>query len=347
MTKKTLTPQRKRATASDVARVAGVSKWTVSRAFTAGASISNTARVQVLAAAESLGYRPNLLARSLSQKRTHIVGVAIDQLKNPHAMLLLDEVTKQLQLRGYMALLLNITEGKHYQSVMMMADQLQVDGILFLGTILTDELITIAHDTHHIPLVQVGRNTDGQPLDMVNIDGYQAGWEIGKLLLAQGCQRFGYMKGPDTPSSHLLRMDGYRAALTAAGKDLNVELVVGQYDRQLGYQTMENYLRSVSTQDRVDALFCENDILALGAMAALRATAENGAIAIVGFDDIDEASAPEWQLTSYSQRTDRLINEALNRLIDGEATEQGEWRQGELRIRRSHLLPSPASVRGG
>ncbi|MCU5774526.1 LacI family transcriptional regulator [Erwiniaceae bacterium BAC15a-03b] len=337
MTKKSDAIPHKKATATDVARLAGVSKWTVSRAFTAGASISDSARVEVLAAAKRLGYRPNLLARSLSQKRTHIVGVAIDQLQNPHAMLLLDEVSKQLQLRGYMALLLNITEGKHYQSIMAMADQLQVDGILFLGTILTDELITIAHDMHHIPLVQVGRNTDGQDLDMVNVDGYQAGQQIARLLLEQGYQRFGYMKGPDTPSSHLLRMDGYRDALLAAGKQLDTELIAGHYDRQRAHQTMADYLRATAASERVDAMFCENDILALGAMGALRTVGQQNAVAIVGFDDIDEASAPDWQLTSYSQGTGRLIHEALNRLIDGEASEEGEWRQGELRVRRSHL----------
>lgn len=113
-----------KATASDVAEKAGVSKWTVSRAFTPGASISDSARESVLAAAAELGYRPNLLARSLSQKRTHIIGVAIDEMKNPHSMMMLDMVTKQLQTRGYMALLLNITAGENYRAVMAMADQL-------------------------------------------------------------------------------------------------------------------------------------------------------------------------------------------------------------------------------
>lgn len=125
-----------KATASDVAEKAGVSKWTVSRAFTPGASISDSARESVLAAAAELGYRPNLLARSLSQKRTHIIGVAIDEMKNPHSMMMLDMVTKQLQTRGYMALLLNITAGENYRAVMAMADQLQVDGILFTATVL-------------------------------------------------------------------------------------------------------------------------------------------------------------------------------------------------------------------
>jgi DNA-binding LacI/PurR family transcriptional regulator len=337
MKKKSEAALHRKATASDVAMLAGVSKWTVSRAFTPGASISEKARVQVEAAARTLGYRPNLLARSLSQKRTNIIGVAIDELKNPHSMLMLDAVTRQLQARGYMALLLNITAGEHYRSVMDMADQLQVDGILFLGTVISEELVNVAHDMHHIPLVQVCRNAEDEGITVVNIDGYRAGGEIAELLLAQGYTRFGYMKGPDTASNHLMRMEGYRDGLTAAGKQLDLQLVAGHYDRTLAYQTMMDYLDAVPPTDRVDALFCENDILALGALEALQVSGRSQQVAIVGFDDIDEAGAPGWQLTSYSQHTERLIAEAINRVTEDRATEEGEWRYGTLRIRQSHL----------
>ncbi|WP_437614124.1 LacI family DNA-binding transcriptional regulator [Erwinia sp. V71] len=337
MSKKAEHTPRRKATASDVARLAGVSKWTVSRAFTPGASISDNARKQVLAIAKELGYRPNLLARSLSQKRTQIIGVAIDQMKNPHSTLVLDVVTRQLQARGYMALLLNVTEGRHYQSVMAMADQLQVDGILFIGTILTDELIRVARELHDIPLVQVCRHNDApdEDIDAVNIDGFAAGRQIGELLLAQGYQRFGYMTGPDTGSHHLLRLEGYQDALRAAGKPLDVHLIAGHYERELGYQQMTQYLNTVSERECVDAMFCENDILAIGALEALRDCGKSGRVAIVGFDDIDEASA--WKLTSFSQGMDRIIHEALNRLIDGKATREGDWQRGELRVRQSHL----------
>ncbi|MBM7343108.1 LacI family DNA-binding transcriptional regulator [Pantoea coffeiphila] len=333
----TKTKLHHKTTANDVAKRAGVSKWTVSRAFTPGASVSDRAREKVLAAASELGYRPNLLARSLSKKKTNIIGVVIDELKNPHLMMLLDAVTRQLQRRGCMALTLNITPGENYTSVMTMADQLQVDGILFLGTLLTDELIAVAHDMLHIPLVQVCRNNDADDIDVVNINGIQAGRDIANLLLQQGYHRFGYMKGPDTSNDHLQRMEGYSARLQDAGHDVGVLLTAGHYDRHSGYRAMADYLQSVPAEQWVDALFCENDILALGALEALRLAGRQGEIGIVGFDDIDDAAAEGWQLTTFSQRIDLLITEALNRLIDDQATPQGEWRKGEIRIRRSHL----------
>ncbi len=328
-----------KATASDVARLAGVSKWTVSRAFTPGASISEKARERVLTIASELGYRPNLLARSLSQKKTQIIGVVIDELKNPHSMLMLDVVTRQLQQRGYMALLLNIGRGEDYSAVLALADQLQVDGLLFLGTVLTPELISVARELHQIPLVQICRNNSEPDIDVVNIDGLRAGKMLGELLLAQGYTRIGYMTGPATSSEHTLRLEGLQLALHAANLPLEVLLTAGTYSRDRSYAVMTEYLNAHAPDQRIDALFCENDVLALGAMAALREGAGNKFMAVVGFDDIDEASLPGWQLTTFSQRIDLIITEALNRLIDGRATAGGVWSQGELRVRRSHLKP--------
>jgi len=329
------TTKRHKATASDVAAQAGVSKWTVSRAFINGASISDKARERVLTAAKALGYRPNLLARSLSKKRTQTIGVVIDQLHNPHTMVLIDAVTRQLQARGYMAMLLNITPGENYRSVMSLADQLQVDGILFLGTILTEELIAVAHDLHHIPLVQVCRYSESPEIEVVNVDGIQAGKEIAGLLLDQGFKRFGYMRGPDTASRHLQRLEGFELGLAEAGQQVTTLLTAGYYVRELGYQAMEQYLNLTPPVERVEALFCENDILALGALEAMRKV--GASIAVVGFDDIDEANTLGCQLTSYSQRVDRLVEEALSRLIDGRPGKSDDWRRGELRVRQSHL----------
>lgn len=341
MTKESNASKQQKATASDVAKLAGVSKWTVSRAFTPGASVSGKAQKKVLAAAAELGYRPNLLARSLTKKSTHIIGVAIDEFKNPHSMKMLDAATRELQARGYMALLLNITAGENHQAVLAMADQLQVDGILFLGNALSDELFAVTHSLHHLPLVQVCRNSDpGREIEVVNIDGYAAGREIARLLLAQGYQRYGYMKGPDTDSAQLMRMEGFRDELEQAGKRLDALLVAGHYDRLLSAKALEEYLQNTPLKERVEAIFCENDILALGALERLQDQELQAAIAIVGFDDIDEANSSAWQLTTFSQQTDKLIKEALNRLISNEADETGDWRTGELRVRCSHLLRS-------
>lgn len=324
-----------KATASDVAKAAGVSKWTVSRAFTEGSSISEKSRIKVREAANKLGYKPNLLARSLSKKRTNIIGIVIDEMKNPHCLILLDEATRQLQNRGCIALLINLS-GVDDTDVLSLADQLQVDGILFLGAVLSENVISMAENLHHVPLVQVGRNSELVRFDRVYNNGYDAGKEIARLMAPQGFTRYGYMKGPEAPSNHLFRMQGFRDGLAEFGKTLSVMLVAGHYDRHSAADEYARYIEATPPAERIDALFCENDILALGVMDQ-QMQLGLPALGIAGFDDIDEAGSASRQLTTVSQRVDRQIHEALNRLLDSTASPQDTWSTGEIKVRQSHL----------
>lgn len=324
-----------KATASDVAKAAGVSKWTVSRAFTEGSSISEKSRIKVREAAEKLGYKPNLLARSLSKKRTNIIGIVIDEMKNPHCLILLDEATRQLQNRGCIALLINLS-GVDDTDVLSLADQLQVDGILFLGAVLSENVISMAENLHHVPLVQVGRNSELVRFDRVYNNGYDAGKEIARLMAPQGFTRYGYMKGPEAPSNYLFRMQGFRDGLAEFGKTLSVMLVAGHYDRHSAADEYARYIEATPPAERIDALFCENDILALGVMDQ-QMQLGLPALGIAGFDDIDEAGSASRQLTTVSQRVDRQIHEALNRLLDSTASPQDTWSTGEIKVRQSHL----------
>ena len=97
---KTQTSMNRKVTASDVAARAGVSKWTVSRAFTEGAQVAPEVRERIKKISAELGYSPNLLARSLSTRKTNIIGLVMDELGNPYQLKLLNEVTRQLQLKS-------------------------------------------------------------------------------------------------------------------------------------------------------------------------------------------------------------------------------------------------------
>ena len=330
-------PAARKATASDVAARAGVSKWTVSRAFTDGASISPQAMQRVQTAARELGYRPNLLARSLSKKSTRIIGLVADELKNPHIFTLLDEVTRQLQSRGYMALLLNITSEHDYESVLTLADQMQVDGLLFLGTLLNDRLISLAQDIHRIPLVVLYRYSESPYIQVLATHGYQAGFDIGELLLQQDYPRMGYLAGPISESTQLRRLDGFRAALAQQQREVNLVLQAPHYQRLCGMEAFSTYLAATPAEQRIDAIFCENDILAVGVIDAIHATPGCAPIAVVGFDDIELAASPSYQLTTYRQPMQQLIADGIHCLT--QAFEPGGQRlyTGELIVRQSHL----------
>lgn len=111
------------ATATDVALAAGVSKWTVNRAFKRDASIAEGSRSRVLAAADSLGYRPNLLARSLTTKSTQQVAVLVDDFANPHKLPVLRLLTAALQRERLVAILLNIDGQNGHVDAIRDADQ--------------------------------------------------------------------------------------------------------------------------------------------------------------------------------------------------------------------------------
>lgn len=307
----------RKVTASDVAELAGVSKWTVSRAFTDGASIAPSVRERVHRIAAELGYSPNLLARSLTTRKTNIIGLVVDEMaSNPNQLALLNEVTRQLQLKGYSSLLLNISSVYSSAAALTLADQLQIDGLLFLGVTLTDELVNLARNIKHIPLVVMFRNSEDAGIPYVSTDGYQAGQEIAQLFLEQGYRSIGYMSGPVSSGTTLRRFDGFKEGLRAGNVTLRTVLHADHYDRNCGMQALMRHWESTPRQDRVEALFCENDILAIGAMDCLVACHAARRIAIVGFDDIDLAASPSYELTTFRQPMEFLVTEAVNRLLD-------------------------------
>lgn len=327
----------RKVTARDVAKKAGVSKWTVSRAFTPGAYISPDSRKRVMEAAEQLGYRPNLLARSLTKKRTGIVGVLVDEFTNLNILPVLDEVTRQLQVKGYSTMLLNINPDHGYAPALLLADQFQVDGVIFLGTVLPDEFVHLIKEIRHIPLIVLYRDSNMPGVQVITTDDYQAGEQIARLLLDQGYTRIGYLAGPPRGSTQLKRVDGFSASLAKQGLPLELTLEAGSYRLRRGYEALSNYLHSSTNGDRVDAIFCENDNLAIGALDALRDFGKDADIAIVGFDDIELGASTSYRLTTYRQPFERLVSEAIARLESGDTEGSRFVASGRIVLRSSHL----------
>lgn len=327
----------KKVTASDVAERVGVSKWTVSRAFTDGASIAPDVRERVLQVAAEMGYSPNLLARSLSTRSTRLIALVVDELGNPNQLYLLNEATRQLQAQGFSSLLLNLSPEYGPEAALRLADQFQVDGIMFMGTSLNKELIELAQKIRRIPLVVVSRNSSLANIPYVTTDGYAAGAEIADLFLAEGCKRIGHMAGPASDRTELRRLDGFRDRLQARGVALDCVLKTAHYRRDEGMQALLRYLGATPRDKRIDALFCESDILAIGALDALYSMGSQHRIAVVGFDDIEMASAPPYALTTFRQPTDYLVSEAIRRLLQPDSVaETSLLAPGTLVLRSSH-----------
>lgn len=334
---KSQTPINRKITASDVATRAGVSKWTVSRAFTEGAQVAPEVRERIKKISAELGYSPNLLARSLSTRKTHIIGLVMDELGNPNQLKLLNEVTRQLQLKSYSSLLLNISSEYSPANALTLADQLQVDGLLFLGTTLTHKLIHLAQNIKHIPLVVMFRNSGNAGIPFVSTDGFQAGREIAELFAECKYTSVGYLAGPTSESTELRRFEGFKEALAEHQIALTTVLPAGHYQRTDGMHSLIKYLESTPRDKRIEAIFCENDILAIGAMDALLACHAAGKIGIVGFDDIELASSPAYGLTTFRQPMEFLVGKAIEILLDVSGKgRSSHLSPGTLILRSSH-----------
>ena len=327
----------KKVTARDVAERAGVSKWTVSRAFTDGASIAPEVRDKVRRLAEDMGYSPNLLARSLTTRSSGLIAVVVDELGNPNQLYSLNEASRQLQSRGLSTLLLNVSPEYSPATALQLADQLQVQGIMFLGTTLKHELIELAQRIKHIPLVVIMRNSGLASIPFVSTDGYAAGAEIAELFLTQGYRRIGYMAGPMSERTELRRMEGFRDRLAQAGIERATVLETLHYRREQGMSTLQRYLEATPRAERLEAIFCENDILAVGALDALEAANARHKMAVVGFDDIELASSPSYNLTTFRQPVEYLVGEAIKAVLAPEtAPVKSLMAPGSLVLRGSH-----------
>jgi DNA-binding LacI/PurR family transcriptional regulator len=264
----------------------------------------------------------------------NIIGIVSDEFTNPNTVTLLNEMTRQLNARGLVTLLLNVDSAESYQRMLQNAASLPLAGLVFLTSLFEDELHTAAKLLPDVATVHLSQSREAGA-EVVIADGFDAGAEMGLLLLSQGHQRFGFMHSQQQADPSR-QMAGLVSSLEAEHKTLNIQLVAGANDRELAYQTMMAYLKKTRAAERINALFCESDVLAFGALQAVRDFGQGAHVAVVGFDDVDEARASTWHLTSWAQRSDLLVNEALNRLLENRADTGNAWQQGELQVRHSH-----------
>ncbi|URK86156.1 LacI family DNA-binding transcriptional regulator (plasmid) [Rhizobium sp. RCAM05350] len=328
----------KRATAQNVAIEAGVSKWTVIRAFTPGASITEASKAKVLEAAERLNYRPNLLARSLATNSTHQVAVLVDDFANPHKLPFLEKLTASLQAEGLVTMLININEHYSHVHAILNADQRQVDAIVLFGTAFHDEMLT----DHKLgrggpPMFVLARDSQIEGVPAISCDAVVAIAEIGKYLLEKGYRRPGFMAG----AVHCLRRLAGGGTLRSFGEPLSgsnsSRCLPSAIAQESGAQAARDYLSKIAPEDRIDVLMCENDALAFGAMDVARS--EFGLrvpndLAIVGFDNAAPAASPAYGLTTYEQPTDQMVKATIDMILERAPRETVNF-QGKLVVRGS------------
>ena len=333
----------KRPTSQNVADMAGVSKWTVIRAFTSGASITEESRAKVIAAAEQLNYRPNLLARSLATNLTHQVAILVDDFENPHKLPVLERLTLELQAEGLVAMLVNINDRFGHVHALLNAGQRQVDAVILFGTAFRNETLQDVRLDGAAPMFVLARDSQIPGVPAISCDATVAIEELCAHLCEQGYRRPGFMAGPQTLSTALGRRRAFKDFWRRHGIEDIPELLANSYSATSGGDAARKYLKETDPADRIDVLMCENDALALGALDVLRSEFGLRApqdLAVAGFDNIAFAGAPAYNLTTYEQPIEEMVRATVEMVL-GKRERATLKLSGKLFVRsstiRSHI----------
>jgi DNA-binding LacI/PurR family transcriptional regulator len=303
-------PARRRPPSSvDVARKAGVSQSAVSRTFTPGASVAPETRAKVHAAASELGYRPNVIPRIMLTNRSGIVAVIVGGFYNPFYAATLEAFTRALHAAGKQIMLVQVESDRALDEVLGKLSGYRVDAVLSALSVLSPE-VARALSAFRIPIVTLNSEISGKWIRTVSSDNEGAGFAAARVLHARGGKRFAYIGGPEDSPAQTQRGEGFRHALEELGVG-DCAFARGNYAHDGGYAAARELF---SGRKRPDALFCANDLTALGAIDALRdvfGLDVPNDVQVIGYDNIPAASWPPYCLSSFDQDVEAMVSRAV------------------------------------
>ena len=300
-------------TITDVARRAGVSKSLVSLVMRGADHVSPGRRQAVTKAAAELGYRPNAMARSLVQRRTHIVGVMVSDLHNPFFADVVAGIQDEAARTGYKVLVNtgNRAAAREADALETLL-QLRADGLILAGPVLEDDVILRA--SREVPIVLVGREAHGPAVDSVTNDDH-----VGAEVAVEHCVSLGHRQiahidggqGAGAPD----RRRGYEAAMRRLGLAAHISVVSGFYTEEGGHS---GCLVLLGEGPRPTAIFASNDLAAIGALNAIE---ESGLrvpddVSLVGYDNTSLAALRHISLTTIHQPRLEMGQLALSTLLE-------------------------------
>ncbi|MEO1681286.1 MAG: LacI family DNA-binding transcriptional regulator [Pseudomonadota bacterium] len=300
-------------TLKDVAELAGVSTSAVSRAFTEGASVSDKMRAKVQAAADELGYHPNALASGLTTGRTKLIGLISNNFHNPIFLEVFDRFTRGLQERGLRPLIVNLTDETAPDASVRLLRQYSVDAVIVASSTLPPTFARAFREAG-LPVVHTfGRRNARPKVDVIGIDNVACGALAGQTLIARGYRQIAFLGGPKAATSTQDRLRGFLEA-TAGSADLCVSHSFAQaYSFEAGRDEMRRLLEAGCAE----AYFCGDDVLSIGAMAALRGAGLRVPedVGVIGLNDMEMAGWDNVALTTIRQPLAEIIEASIDRVI--------------------------------
>ncbi|WP_313612878.1 substrate-binding domain-containing protein [Agrobacterium sp.] len=309
-------PPQSFASASEVARKAGVSRSAVSRTFTEGASVSEETRRKVLAAAEELNYHVNHLARGLSQEKSRPICILGGDLHAPYQSALLEAITRRIQAVGRAAMVINTAgnEADIHAALHQTLNYRASATIVLSGAPPVSLVRTCIESGQHVILI----NRAGQieEADHISLDHETAMNDAWHMLARAGCRSFAIVSSTNGSPSLLAREQLFSDAVVEAGFEPPQVIKAGSTSYRSGAEAARRLLPGAA---RPDAVFCVTDLLACGFLDVARNDFQLKIptdLCVIGFDDIEQASWEGYAITTFRQPIEEMAEAIVKRLTD-------------------------------
>lgn len=296
---------KKRVSIKDIAAVAGVSHPTVSRALRGQGRMSDETRARIIATAQEMGYTPNLVARGLVMQRTNSIGLIVTNIADPFHSDVIRGVESVVSAREF-SLFLGSTTANPKQELQVVRSFLgrNVDGIIISASQVGDRYTDLQEELD-VPIVLINSHAEGSNIHSVTHDDFSGAAQVMDHLLAQGFRRIAFVGYPQGGRANRERQRAWRQRLRDAGLNGFVAVDASQPQPREGMNAVLALLEQAQAvwQAPPDALFCYNDLLAIGALTGLRAQGYlvPDDVAIAGFDDLEVVSHLRPALTTLRQ----------------------------------------------
>jgi DNA-binding LacI/PurR family transcriptional regulator len=321
--------RRGQPTLEEVARLAGVSRATVSRVVNNSPRVSPEARAAVDRAISQLRYIPNRAARSLVTRRTDTVALVVSEpearvFSDPFLAAMVRGISRAIAVTDLQLVLLMAHDAREHEKVERYLTQGHADGVMLMSLHGDDSLPRVL-TSRGVPVVLSGRPRGGEPVPYVDADNRGGAALAVEYLARIGRSRIAAITGPLDMTAAVDRYDGYADGLARAGMRLRKGLVAhGDFSERSGERAMAALLRRNAD---VDAVFVSSDPMAIGALRALAAAGRRvpDDVAVVGFDDIPSARYAQPPLTTVRQPMEQMARAmaalAVEQIAGGEPGE--------------------------
>ncbi len=305
----------KRFTITDISRLSGFSEKTVSRVINNEKAVKEETKHKILKVIKQYNYRPNILARGLASNRTYTIGLVVANISNPCISKIIETLEQEASKRNYNLLLRIYDNVKEKEQIYNLLDNM-VDGIIFVAVIISNYRELEYLKEKNIPFLLMLERMFHFDTNFVGVDNEYGSKVMMSHLYESGCRVIGFIKGRPHASGSMERYNGYKKFLKEKSLPFIKDLIAeGNSKYEGGYRAFNKIIKS---QKAVQAIFCANDYMALGAIDAARklgfSVPEN--IRIVGWDDIPFASHSNIKLTTVRLPYKNLAKHAIRIVLE-------------------------------